>query len=369
MKVAVFHNMIKEWGGAENLAYYLAKALNTKVYTIFDENSDVAKKIPKNFVNILEKERIPVISHILGKLSQGFEYLYWSNIDVTDFGEFDAIVTSGWFTRSLIVPEWVMHVHYNHTPVRWIYDLWHHSRKRKRSFLKKEIIHPIISEFFRVWDKAIDSRVDYYFSNSPVTKQRLWKYLKRDSVVLYPPIEFKKYKFKNFDNFYLFIGRLWPEKRPEEAILGCIKANREVVVVGTGSLERYLREKYGKHPLVEIRGFVSEEEKIDLLSRCKAVIYPCLAEDFGIVPIEAFASGKPVIADKTGFPPYVVNEDRGIVTDCSKPENIAKAIELLERKEYNPDKIREFAKQFDFENFRKKLRKQLKIWYEEFNSR
>lgn len=183
---------------------------------------------------------------------------------------------------------------------------------------------------------------------------------------MYPPIEFEKYKSKESEDFYLFIGRLWNEKRPEEAIKGCIKAERKIVVIGSGYLEKNLRNKYGNNPLVEIKGFVSEEEKIDLLARCKAVIYPCIAEDFGIVPIEAFASGKPVIADNSGFPPYVVNEERGIITDCSNPEKIAKAIEELEKKEYDSGKIREFAKRFDFSAFKEKLWYWLRRWYDEF---
>jgi len=249
--------------------------------------------------------------------------------------------------------------------VRWLYDLWHYRRKSK-GWIKRNFILPLASEFFRIWDATVDKRVDYYFSNSPITKRRLWKYLKRDSVVLYPPIEFKKYKSKPSEDFYLFIGRLWHEKRPEEAIRGCIKAEKKLVVIGTGYLEKELRKKYGNHPLIDIRGFVSEDEKIDLLSRCKAVIYPCVAEDFGIVPIEAFASGKPVICSNDGFPPLIVNEERGVVTDCSNPDAIAKAIKTVERKEYDPDKIREFAKQFDFSVFKEKLWYWLKRWYEEF---
>jgi len=357
MKIGIFKSSYDVHGGAEVLTYYLSKALNSKVYTFI-----TAEKNEFGFIDI--SKDLPLIAKILRRKRE-FDYLSWSCIDVRDYGDFDIVVSIGETARALITPDDIVHVHYLLTPMRRLYDVWHHNRKMK-SFFKREILLPLLSEFYRVWGKAIDCRVDYYLSISPVVQRRLWKYLKRESKVIYPPIEFKKYKFKESDDFYLFIGRLEDLKRPEEAILGCIKANRRIVVIGTGSLEKYLREKYSKHPLVEIKGFVSEEEKIDLLSRCKAVIYPCLAEDFGIVPIEAFASGKPVIADNTGFPPYVVNEDRGIVTDCSKPENIAKAIEFLERKEYNPDKIREFAKQFDFENFKKKLREQLKIWYEKW---
>ncbi len=360
MKVAVFHWSFDELGGGEILAHYLAKALNTKVYSVVRDE----KLNTLDFIDISPK--LPLVAKILRKF-RSFDYLTWSNVDIKDFGDYDVVITSGLTARALITPEDVMHVHYNHSPARWLYDLWHYRRKSK-GWIKQNFLLPLASEFFRIWDEAVDKRVDYYFSNSPITKKRLWKYLKRDSVVLYPPIEFEKYKSKSPEDFYLFVGRFWHEKRPEEAIKACIKAGKRLVVIGSGYLENELKKKYGNSPLIDIRGFVSEEEKIDLLSRCKAVIYPCVAEDFGIVPIEAFASGKPVICSNDGFPPLVVNEERGVVTDCSNPDNIAKAIEVVESKEYDPEKIREFAKQFDFSVFRKKLRNQLREWYEEFTS-
>ena len=306
MKVAVFHWSFDEIGGGEILAYYLAKALNTKVYSIVkDKNLNTL-----GFIDITPN--LPLIAKILRKF-RTFDYLTWSNVDIRDFGDFDIVITSGPTARALITPEDVMHVHYNHSPVRWLYDLWHYRRKSK-GWIKRNFILPLASEFFRIWDATVDKRVDYYFSNSPITKRRLWKYLKRDSVVLYPPIEFKKYKSKPPEDFYLFIGRLCYEKRPEEAIRGCIKAGKRLVVIGTGYLEKELRKKYGNNPLIDIRGYVSEDEKIDLLSRCRAVIYPSVVVDFGIVPIEAFASGKPVICSNDAFPPLIVNEERGVVT-------------------------------------------------------
>jgi len=361
MKIIVFKSSYDVYGGAEVLASYVSKAVGSKVYSLVTD-----KRNELGFIDI--SKDLPLIARTLRKKRE-FDYLSWSCIDITKYGDFDVVVTLGETARALITPDDVVHVHYLTSPMRWLYDLWHYSRKSKRNFLKREILLPILAEFYRVWDNTIDKRVDYYITLSPVIQRRLWKYLKRDSIVLYPPIEFNKYKCKESEDFYLFVGRLWPEKRPEEAILGCIKANKKIKVIGRGDLEEKLRKKYEKYSNVEFLGFVSEKEKIDLLAHCKAVIYPCLAEDFGIVPIEAFASGKPVIADCTGFPPYVVNDERGVITDCSNPENIAKAIKIIEGKEYNQEKIREFAKRFDFSAFKEQLINQLEEWYNEFTQK
>jgi len=357
-KIGVFHWSFDELGGGEILAAYLGKALNTRVYSIIKDQ----KMNELGFIDI--SSRVPLISKILRKF-RSFDYLVWSNVDVREFDDFDMIITSGLTARALITPDNVMHVHYNHSPARWLYDLWHYRRKSKGWF-KQNILLPLASEFFRIWDETVDKRVDYYISNSPITQKRLWKYLKRDSVVLYPPIELEKYKMKEPEDFYLFAGRLWHEKRPEEAIKACIKANKKLVVIGSGFLEDELKKKYNSNPLIDIRGFVSEEEKIDLFSRCKAVIYPCVAEDFGIVPIEAFASGKPVICSEDGFPPLIVNEERGIAVDCSNYKLIAEAIYKLENSMYDPHSIRDYAKQFDFSVFKSKLKYYLSKFYEDF---
>jgi len=358
MKVGVFHRSFDEFGGGETLASHLAIALNTQVRTIVKDQ----KKNKLGFIDL--SSNIPFSAKLLRKF-RSLDYLVWSNVDIRDFGDFDMVITSGFTARSLITPDDVIHVHYNHSPARWIYDLWHYRRKSS-GWVKQNILLPCASEFFRVWDAAVDKRVDYYISNSPITRRRLWKYLKRDSVVLYPPVEINKYRTKEAEDFYLFIGRLWEEKRPEEAIRACIKANKTLVVIGSGYLEAELKKKHGNNPRVDIRGFVSEKEKIDLLSRCRAVIYPCMAEDFGIVPIEAFASGKPIICSDDGFPPLIVGNGRGIATDCSNPDLIAEAIYKLEKSDYDPEPILSYAKQFDFSAFKSRLVHYLSEFHEDF---
>jgi len=268
-------------------------------------------------------------------------------------------------------------VHNCHSPPRWLYDLWHYRRKRWGRL--GSVTLPLIAEFLRIWDSAVDRRVDYYFTNSEVIAHRLWKYLKRESVVLYPPIEFDKYRSRESEDFILFLSRLSPEKRVEVAIDACLKAGQKIIVAGTGVLEKKLRKKYGGHPLVEFRGFVSEKEKIDLLSRCKALIFPAIGEDFGIVPVEALASGKPVVVADTGFPPVLLSktgtiENRSGLKICrggiiANEKNMAMAIKLLDSYDWDSEYLRDFARRFDFKYFRTSLLFHLKIWKEEFDRR
>ena len=365
-RIAVLHWTFERVGGAEILASYLGKALNCKVYCMGQSKlgfEDLSYLLPRP-LRLLKRVR-------------SFEYMLWSSVNIEELGDFDIIISSGATPRAIITPECTMHVNYLHSPPRWLYDLWNFRRKRLSPI--KRFIIDFIGEALRVWDYAVDTRVDYYFVNSEVIRFRLWKYLKRDGVVLYPPIEWNKYKCNESEDYILFLSRLEPEKRVEEAVEACIRAEQKIVVVGTGTLEKRIREKYGSNSLVDLRGFVDEKEKIDLLSSCKAVIFPAVAEDFGLIPIEALASGKPVIVDNTGFPPILLNkmgfvEQNGVFKICKggiiargDVANLTTAVKLVDKYDWDSEYLRNFAKQFDFEYFRLNLVLNLKIWKEKFD--
>lgn len=361
-RAAVFHWTFERVGGGEILASYLGKALGCKVYCFGKSKlgfEDLTPYVP-SYIRFLKRIR-------------SLEYLLWSSIDLTDLGDFDVIVSSGATPRAIVTPENVMHVNYCHSPPRWLYDLWGFRRKNYKSgkFLA------LIAEMLRVWDVSVDKRVDYYFVNSEIIKRRLWKYLKRDSVVLYPPVETNKYRNREPEDFILFLSRLEPEKRVELAIRACMRAGKKIVVAGTGTLETRLRKKY---PNVEFTGFVDEKTKIDLLSRCKAVVFPAISEDFGIVPIEALASGKPVIVCDGGFPPVLLRKTglidkdgvigvyTGGIVSPAEEQYLARSVELVDRYEWDPEKLMDVARQFDYSVFKSKLHEQIGMWLEEFNT-
>jgi len=359
LKVGIFHWNTSLGGGGEYLVHYLAKALGARVYTIVEGKNkygfyDISYLLP------------PFLKKI--RLLPSLDYLCWSNIDVLDIDDFDIVITSGATARALIVPEEIMHVHYLHSPPRWLWDLWHWRRKKK-SRIAQTLITPL-AEFFRIWDRAVDANVDYYFVNSPIIKQRLWKYYKRDGVVLYPPVECNKYKFKEYGDFYLHIGRFDPEKRIRIAVDACLKAKRKLILVGIEGRDKdtfkYVKKLSETSPYIEYLGYVSDKEKRKLLSECKAVIYPPVAEDFGIVPIEAIASGKPVIVANSGFPKILVEQKKCGVIAKPTVDEMFKAILELERNEWYPEEIQEKAREFDYETFKSRLNFWLVEWYNEF---
>lgn len=366
LNVGIFHSGLGEIGGGEILVNTIGKTTNSKIYSLFKDQNQVNNFFDiSNFVDI--SNYLPFIIRKFSLNNRLFDFLCWSCVDITELDNFDIIISCGETARAIVSPDCIPHVNYSLSPLRRIYDLHGYQIKRKNYF--KQNLFYFYHEFLRIWDAAIDNRVDFYLAISPIIKKRLWKYLKRDSEILYPPIEIEKYKIDDSDDFYLYCSRLWKEKRPDEAIQACIKMNKKLVLVGTGPLEKDLKKKYKNYPLIEIRGFVSEEEKLSLLSSCKALIYPALAEDFGIVPIEAFASGKPIICSNDGFPPLVVNDSRGIITDGTI-EGICKGIEKFESEyNYSPEELRKFAEAFDVKHFKENLINYLVLFKEKFDEK
>jgi len=354
MRVGFFHWNFDQIGGGEVLAKNIGEALNIPVHSIVGKNN------PFNFIDI--SNSLPFITKQFRKI-RTMDYLAWSTVDVTKFGDFDIILSSGGTTRALIVPDHIPHVNLCFSTSRWLYDLYHY-RLNKFGILKSAIIP--FAEIMRLWDSSVDNRVDNYITISPIIKRRLYKYLKRDSDIIYPPIDCSKYKNHKSGNFYLFISRLEPEKRPEEAIKACIKAKEDLIIIGTGSLENKLKEKYKSFDNIKFRGFLEEDMKISYLSSCKALIYTPIAEDFGIVPIEALASGKPVICSNDGFPPTLIKDKYGIITD-ETVEGISQAIKTLP--EFDPNILMNCAKQFDFSVFKERLNERMKFYYEDFNNK
>ncbi|MHC1610631.1 MAG: glycosyltransferase [Candidatus Methanospirareceae archaeon] len=382
MNVGVFHWAFDFFGGGEKVAMDIADALGKKrVYTLFSEGEDPDGKGIKA-VDI--SEYLPRWARFLGKITKSkraLEYWLWEMIDVTELGDFDVIVTSGVTPRAIIAPEHIMHVNYNHSVPRWLWDLWHYRWKLTKRSLKIFTF----AELFRWMDVIADSRVDYYFVNSELIKRRLWKYLKRDSVVLHPSIETKKYRFKEYGDFVLHMGRFDVEKQILPVVKACESFGIKLVITGSSGNDRKTYEYVRKHNgngVIDFRGFVSEEEKLELLATCKAVIYNPINEDFGLIPTEALASGKPVIVNRTGYPPFlirntgVVEENEhytvcrgGIIANTNGfyVPKLEKAIEALDRYEWSPEEMKGFALRFDFEVFKKKLKNQLEGWKEEFD--
>lgn len=363
LSIGLAHWHIEEWGGAEYLVTRLADALDVeRVYTIgapdpYGPNpyGDV------EFVDVLSEMGRGPIPQLQSRLGRVFEYALWEDVDWRQYDDFDVLMTSGTTTRAVITPDDVLHINYCHSSPRWFYDLYH---DRKVSTLG-QLSRPVV-RYLRMRDAALDPRVDHYLVNSPVVRRRLWKFYKRDSTVVYPPVTLSSYDLAESEEFYLHLGRLDREKGIEAVVKAFAGSDRRLVLAGgAGDAPESLRQRLREDDAFDYRGFVSEGTKYDLLARCRAVVFNGRNEDFGIVPIEANASGKACLARNDGFPgTYIEDGVHGFVHDGSAA-GIRNALQRFEREGLRGDPTRDLE-QFSERTFARNVRSFVAARFDDF---
>lgn len=366
LEIAVAHWHVNAWGGAEYLATKLAEALSVdQVYTMGcpdPQNQNPYGYI--RFVDVSSSLDYPRIRRIERNAGRTFEYAQWEDVDWREFGQPDVLLTSGATTRAVITPDDCLHVNYCHSPPRWLYDLYH---DRKGSLVGRAA-RPLL-RYLRIRDSTVDARVDHYFSNSPIIARRLWKYYNREADVLYPPVELGSYRTNGDEGFYLHLGRLDEEKGVPAVIQAFDCSDRRLVLAGgMGDIDDQSKERIERGENIDYCGFVTESEKYNLLSSCRAVVFNGRNEDFGIVPIEANASGKACLARNEGFPGMFIRDGENGYLHGGTPEDIETALERFE--DHGLDgSPREDVERFSYDAFVGQLQDSLVEKYEAMDRR
>jgi glycosyltransferase involved in cell wall biosynthesis len=357
MKIAVLHNDWNTYGGGEKVAIDIAKSLDTGNIIYTRKATKEALKIAEAFdVKIfpIKGIRKKPKDEAINRICQALDY---TSVNLREFDkDIKIIITTGEYAKYIIPLQDIIHIHYCHTPIRALYDLRHYPYIRRRSRLfRNKIASSIIRFPLYPLELSKYTMIDKILVNSLNVQQRLKKYLKMDSEVLYPSIETKKYKFISKENFFLSVQRLAPEKEIEEQILAFNNLKIKLLIVGEGRMYKSLKLLAGNN--IQFLGFLPENELIELYSRCKALVATAIDEDFGLTPLEAMASGKPVIAvNEGGFKETVVNGKTGILFERGKLlEALYNFINI--EKTFDTKTIQQHAAKFDIKVFQEKLRR------------
>lgn len=340
----VVHSPMLFRGGGEQYAAELASALDAPLYTYrctIDLEADC---------EIREFDHVGRLDRLMPKVPfNGLIFAYeYENFDVPKYH--DAVITTGSTAKSVIHRPHQRRYHLLHTPPRWLYDRTH--AEPTRSWPIKWLRRSFRS-YLRVLDQSTISRIDDFVVNSETIGRRLETYYRRaPSAVIYPPVDVEKYEFQPGEGFLLYLGRLEPHKGVRDIIHAVNGTDYQLSIAGTGSLEEELRELSGNN--VRLHGFVTEAEKRHLLATCDALVFNSDNEDFGIVPIEAMASGKPVVGVNEGFTSYQIKEGINGILFKRGPENLQHAITEMYRQEWDTTQIQHQAKEYDIESFRHK---------------
>ncbi|MCM1320669.1 MAG: glycosyltransferase [Bacteroides sp.] len=363
MKVAIVHDWLVNYGGAERVVQVLLELYpQADIYTLAYDKKKMARFFPPEKVHPSKLQRIPFISKLYTKLL----VLMPSAFEEFDLSAYDLVISSSSScAKGVITPPQTLHIAYIHTPMRYAWDLYFDYKKRSgklvRFFMERQIPR------LRLWDYVSSQRVDLFIANSRYIKRRIEKFWNRQAQVIYPPVttEHLSPSMNPPENFYVAFSRLVPYKRIDLAVSACKRLGRNLVVIGGGSQMKQLRalartsdadSNTQKKPSITFTGRISDEEAASYLQRCRALIF-CAEEDFGIIPLEAQACGRPVIAfGKGGALETVVNEKTGVFFPEQTAESVTEAIARFEKLEqsgiFDPQKIAEHARRFSAERFK-----------------
>lgn len=386
MKIAIFHNFLDNIGGAEIVSLTLAREFDADIYTT---NIDEEKIKKIGFENVLPRifsiGKVPLNAPFRQQIALlRFRFLNLNKRDNKFFrGEghcSEGIVEPQKkfnyraYDYFIIAGDWAMsgavnnkpNLWYVHSPIREIWDL--------KNYTKNNLVTPWKRPLFDVWvfvnrylNKKYIKHVQKIACNSQNTKNRVKKYLNRDAEIIYPPIETSKFHHGKTGDYWLSVNRLISHKRVDLQLKAFSSQPDEKLII-IGSYEKSAHfQKYAEKCIqektsnVEIKSWVSEEEKINLLANCKGFITTSKDEDFGMNVVEAMASGKPVVAPaEGGYLETIINGTTGILIDNIDEFKLVESIKKINSDlEKNPEQYKNAcmkqAQKFDTKIFIEKI--------------
>jgi len=272
--------------------------------------------------------------------------------------QYDLIIsTSHCVAKGAIPRQGALHICYCHTPMRYVWEMYDAYFGKGRSGLFTRSLMAPVARYLRAWDVKSSDRVHHFIANSQNVRERIRRHYNRDAEVIYPPVDVSDFRVSSCDEgYFLIVSALAPYKRIDLAIETFNKSGERLVIVGDG--QENLRLRVLARSNIEFVGTASTDRLAEYYERCTALIFPG-EEDFGIVPLEAMASGKPVIAYRKGGALESVVEGRenqtGIFFTDQTTDSLLEAIERFRRTPFNPQKIREHALKFDRSIFKSKM--------------
>ena len=352
MKVALAHEYFSARGGAESVVDVLHRMWpDAPVYTFFHDRRRYGE-LPGWRIVTSALQSFPIgggahrlLLPLYPRAARSLRVP--ADVDV-------ALVSTSAFIKGIGLADATVEVAYCHSPTRYLWD-W------SEQYLREEVpaaLHLPVRELLsrlRDTDREMAARVDRWISNSATVAERVQLYYGRESEVVHPPVDVEQFEARSDrGEHWLYVGRLSAYKRADVAVQAFANTRRRLIVVGEGrereSLERLARDN------VAFTGRVDEATKRELMSTARGFIFPA-EDDFGIVCVEALASGAPVVALSKGGAREIVRDDvDGVLVDEPDPERFAAAVEEVEARRWDPQALRTSARRFDVSRFEQRIR-------------
>lgn len=280
-----------------------------------------------------------------------------------DLRGYDLVISSeSGPAKGIIPPPEALHVCYCHSPMRYLWNMYHEYREESGRLTR--LLMPPLAHYLRNWDALSATRVDHFIANSTTVAHRVERYYRRSADVVHPPVAADAFSIAPADeigDYYLMVGELVGYKRPDLAIDAFNASGKKLVVIGGGANLEAIRHRAGA--TVSVLGPQPFDVLMRHYSRCRALIFPG-EEDFGIVPLEAMASGRPVIAFRRGgATETVVENETGVFFETQTVDALSEAVARFERMEFSSERIRAHALGFGEERFLREMREKIDSYF------
>ncbi len=383
MKVALVHDWLTGMRGGEKVLEVFCELFpDAHLYTLLHNKGSLCYTIESMDIRTSFIQKLPFIR---GKYRHLLP-IFPAAIERFDLRGYDLVLSSSHcVAKGVLTGSDTLHVCYCFTPMRYIWDLYNLYFGKERAGTITRLSTSLVLNYLRKWDVSSSKRVNKFVAISKYIADRIKRNYGRESDIIFPPVDCSYFKPKPANgDFYLMVSPLAPNKRVDIAIESFNKLGLPLKIIGSGQEERKLQSMAGKN--VELMGWQPDDVVRNHYVNCKALIFPGV-EDFGIVPLEAQACGKPVIAyAKGGALETIVPLDKdklniksqngqsnnatGLFFYEQTPESLAHAVHSFEERKDLFDKqvIRKNAESFDRKIFKDNIKNYIEKKYHEFRS-
>ncbi len=358
LKVAFIHDWLVGYRGGERMLEVMLEAFpQAEIFTLFYNQAKVSPRIEAHTIHASFLNKIPGKTKIYREMLP----LFPMAIESFDLSKFDLVISSSHCVAKGVIPSpHALHICYCYTPMRYAWD----KASDYFSGWKKVLVQPFL-HYLRMWDVNSASRVSHFIAISNWVKSRIKNYYGREASVITPYVDLDFFKPIHGEqgDYFLTVSAFAPNKRLDLAIKACEKMGKKLIIVGEGQEKAQLEQLAGLN--TKFVGKISFEELADLYSGCKALLFTG-EDDFGISPLEAMASGRPVIAYARGGALETVIENKtGVFFREPSVESLVDAIERFEKLSFSVDVCRKQAERFSKNKFQTEfLATVTKLWEE-----
>lgn len=377
VRIALVHYWYVRRRGGERVLDAMAEAFpHADIFVMVADPSNMPEATRSHKITTSFMQRIPGIKRHYRKLMP----LMPMALESFNLDDYDIVIShEAGPAKGVLTKSRTLHINYSHSPIRYVWEMYQQYLETAPGGAVGRLLYSLASHYMRLWDYSAAARVDHFIASSENGANRIGKFYRRSADVIYPPANLEHlYAAPEREDFYLIVSPLVIYKRVDLAILACNKLGRRLKIIGAGEQRQYLEKIAG--PTVEFLGFQTDEVVREHYSRCRAFLFPG-EEDIGLTPIEAQASGAPVIAFAAGGALETVRGfsasegyvpgSTGIFFDEPSPESLSAAILAFEQNatRFVCSELQVHASQFSEAQFRKKFVEAVSQLYVRQNSK